>query len=87
MWCYNFESTTAAGTVYTYQRADTKFSGYSLVTFSKTKAGGGGAVVFSESNVIIEEHSAVIFNNNIAHFLFGGAFTCSSNSTVATKGT
>ena len=81
----SFDS-AAAASMCTFQRTDIMFSGYSLVKFTNNTAGGGGATVFCDSNVIIEEYSTVIFNNNIARYSFGAAFTCYNNSNVTFTG-
>ena len=82
----DYEISTAASAMCTFQRSDVIFSGLSLVTYTNNTAGGGGAIVFSNSNVIIDEYSTVTFNNNIAQYFSGGAFTCYNNSNVTIKG-
>lgn len=79
-----FEPATA-GAMCTSQ-TDVLFSGNSLIKLTNNAAGGGGAAVFSSSNVIIEEYSTVMFINNIAHIIFGAAFTCYNSSNVTLTG-
>ena len=72
----------SAGTICTFIGANIVFSGYSSVTFYNNRAIIGGAAVFSESNVTIEEYARVIINNNIAQYLYGGAFACFKRSFI-----
>ena len=51
----DYEISTAASAMCTFQRSNLIFSGQSLVTYTNNTAGGGGAIVFSNSNVIIKE--------------------------------
>ena len=81
----DYEISTAASAMCTFQRSNVIFSGQSLVTHTNN-TGGGGAIVFSDSNVIIEEYSTVTFNNNIAQYSSGGTLTCYNNSNVTIKG-
>ena len=82
----DYEISTAASAICTFQRTDVIFSGHSLVTYTNNTASGGGAIVFSNSNVIIEEYSTVTLNNNIAQYSSGGALTCYRNCNVTIKG-
>ena len=75
----------SAAAMCTFQGTDVIYSGHSVVTYTSNTAGGGGAIVFSESNVIIEKYSKVTFNNNIAYYSAGGAFTCYKHSSVKIK--
>ena len=75
----------SAAAMCTFQGTDVTYSGHSVVTYTNNTAGGGGAIVFSESNVITEKYSKVTFNNNIAHYSAGGAFTCYNNSNIKIK--
>ena len=79
-------TSVAASAMCSFQGTVVKFSGHSSVTYTNNTAGGGGAVVVSDSKVIIEEYSTVTFNNNIAQYSSGGAFTCYNNSNVTIKG-
>ena len=76
----------SAGAMCISHKTDVIFSGHSLVKFTNNTADRGGATTFSESNVIIEEYSRLIFNNNIAHYTFGAAFTCCTDSNVTFRG-
>ena len=66
-----------------FHKTDVVLSRYSVVNFiNNTVEGVGGAIAFSDSNVITEEYSRLVFNNNIAKYSFGAAFTCCNNSNV-----
>ena len=70
-----YETSAAASAMCVFQRSDVIYSGHSLVSYNSNTAGGGGAITISDSNVIIEELSTVSFNNNVARYFSGGAFT------------
>ena len=76
-------SVAAASAMCTSQSTEVIFLGHSLVTYTNNT---GGTLAFSNSNVIVEEYSTVTFNNNIAQYSSGGAFTCYNNSNVTIKG-
>ena len=76
----------SAGAMCTFQAASITFSGYSLITFTNSKAYKGGATAFSESNVILQDYSCITFEDNIAQYSSGGALTCTKNNNVTVKG-
>ena len=81
----NYESPKSAGTLCTFIGANVIFSGHSLTRFINNRAVIGGAAVFSDSNVIMESHATVTVNNNVAEYLYGGAFVCLKNSAIIFK--
>ena len=81
----DYKPSAAASAMCTFQGSGVIYSGHTVVTYTSNTAGGSGAVVFSNSEVIIEEYSTVIFNNNIARYSSGGAFTCYKHTNVEIK--
>ena len=81
----NYESPKSAGTLCTFIGANIIFSGYSFTRFTNNRAAIGGAAVFSDSIVIIESYAKVTVSNNIAEYLYGGAFVCLKNSAIIFK--
>ena len=78
-----YETSAAASAMCIFQKSDVIYSGRSLVSHT---AGEGRTIASSDSDVIIEELSTVSFNNNVAQFFSGGAFTCYNNSNITIKG-